>query len=267
TYLALETLANQLAATPGRRDIVWITSVMPNVWNDKIRCTGDWVDCALYVPHMAVTLAFDNVAVHPVTYTSNPNPDVSRDLEEMAILTGGSSHTAEDIRSVLKQVARDASTSYTIAYEIPPEALDAKFHKIRINVHRKGIKLRTRQRYFAYPDKTPEATKQHALLATDYQSTVDDPTIGLRASVKTGESGKPAHLDIHVDPADLLLREKGGHDTLTLLIADLGAGGPMGEPAMSNINVGLTPEQRPAEKEGIPISQEHAVNDSVQKLR
>jgi len=268
TYVALETLANQMTATPGRRDILWITGGMPIAVNDKIRCTGDWVDCALYVPHMAVTLAFDNVAVSPVMYTSNPNPDMTRDLEQMALLTGGSTYTAEDIRSVIKQVSRDASTSYAIAYDLPSDALDAKFHKIRITVRRKGIKIRSKQRYFAYPDKTPEATKQHALLATDYESPVDDPAIGLRAIVKPGEAGKPAHLDIHVNPADLLIPEKGGHDTLTILIADLGAGGPMGEPTMSNINVDLSPEQRTAAaKDGIPISQDHAINDSIQKLR
>src|SRR5258706_895867 len=50
TYVALETLANQLAPLPGRRDIVWITNGMPNVWNPKTPCNGDWVDCALYVP-------------------------------------------------------------------------------------------------------------------------------------------------------------------------------------------------------------------------
>ena len=57
TYVALETLANKLAPFPGRRDIVWITNGMPNVWNPKTPCNGDWVDCALYVPHLAVTLS------------------------------------------------------------------------------------------------------------------------------------------------------------------------------------------------------------------
>src|SRR5271166_304420 len=43
TYVALETLANKLAPFPGRRDIVWITNGMPNVWNPKTPCNGDWV--------------------------------------------------------------------------------------------------------------------------------------------------------------------------------------------------------------------------------
>ena len=269
TYVALETLANQLTGMTGRRDIVWITSGMPQAWNKRIQCNGDWVDCALYVNHMAVTLAFDNVSVNPVTYTSNPNPDVTRDLEQMCLLTGGSIFVADDIRSVLKQVDRDAA-SYSIIYALPPEALDSKFHKIRLTVGRKGVKLRARQRYFAFPDKTPETTKQHALLAGAFQSSFDDPAIGLRASIAAGEAGKPAKVQVRIDPTDLMLRENGGHfeDALTLLVSDVGAGGPIGEPALTNSNVSLSREDREsAAKNGIPISMEHPLGDLVQKVR
>jgi len=270
TYVALETLANQLTALTGRRDIIWITSGMPQAWNKRIQCNGDWVDCALYVNHMAVTLAFDNVSVNPVTYTSNPNPDVTRDLEQMGLLTGGTTYVADDIRSVLKQVDRDAANSYSIIYALPPEAFDSKFHKIRVTVNRKGVKLHVWQRYFAFPDKTPETTKQHALLAGAFQSTVDDPAIGLRASIAAGAAGKPARLQIRVDPADLMLHENGGHfeDTLSILVSDVGAGGPIGEPALTSSNVNLSREEREsAAKNGIPISMEHPLGDLVQKVR
>ena len=270
TYVALEALANQLTAIPGRRDIVWITSGVPQAWDKRVQCNGDWVDCALYVPHLAVTLALDNVAVSPVTYTSNPNPNVTRDLEQMGLLTGGATHIAEDIQSVLKQIAADAASSYSIVYALSPEDLDSKFHRIRIVAGRKGIKLRAKQRYYAYPDKTPEATKQHALLAGAFQSPTDDPSIGLRGDVAAGESAKPAQLRIRVDPADLLLREKSGHfeDSLTILVADVGANGPLGEPSLSNFNISLSQEERDkAAKDGIVISRDHAVKDSAQKLR
>lgn len=69
TFHQLEALAGQLALFPGRRDIVWITDGMQNVYNTKLPCNGDWVDCALYVPHLAVTLAQADVAVNPVSYS------------------------------------------------------------------------------------------------------------------------------------------------------------------------------------------------------
>jgi VWFA-related protein len=40
TYVALETLATQLAAVPGRRDVVWVTNGVPEVFNTKARATA-----------------------------------------------------------------------------------------------------------------------------------------------------------------------------------------------------------------------------------
>ena len=87
TYVALETLGNQLAARPGLRDIIWLTNVVPNVWNTKTTCNGDWVECALYVPHLSVTLDRDNVAVNPLSY--NPSPNLTQDMDMISGLTGG----------------------------------------------------------------------------------------------------------------------------------------------------------------------------------
>jgi VWFA-related protein len=271
TYVALETLANQLAPLPGRRDIIWITNGMPNVWNPKTPCSGDWVDCALYVPHLSVTLEKDNVAVNPVSYTSSPNPNMTRDLEQLAGLTGGWTYMSEDIGAVLKEMARDAASSYTICYDMPLDNWDSKFHKIKVTSERKGVKLRAAQRYYAFPDKRPETERQRIGLAGAYQSPYDYPDIGLRAAIAPGAgAGKALHLQIRIDPSDLMLHEDGGNFTgnLTLLVEDIGAAGPIGEPALSNSNIHLSREQRDAAmKEGIPIAQDHPINDSIQKVR
>ncbi len=271
TYVALETLANQLAPLPGRRDIVWITNGMPNVWNTKTPCNGDWVDCALYVPHLSVTLEKDNVAVDPVSYTSSPNPDTTRDLEQLAGLTGGWTYMSDDIGAVLKEVARDAVSSYTICYDLPLDNWDSKFHKIRVTSERKGVKLRAAQRYYAFPDRRPETERQHTALAGAYQSPYDYPDIGLRATIGSGaDAGKALHLQIRIDPSDLMLHEDGGNFTgnLTLLVEDIGPAGPIGEPALTNSSIHLTREQRDAAmKDGIPIAQDHPINNSIQKVR
>jgi VWFA-related protein len=269
TYVALETLANQLAVLPGRRDIVWITNGMPNVWNPKTPCNGDWVDCALYVPHLSVTLDRDNVAVDPVSYTSSPSPDMTRDLEQIAGLTGGWMYSREEIGSVLKQVAKDATASYSISYDPGADNWDGKFHKVRVALERKGIKLHAKQRYYALPDTRPGMARQQAALAAVYQRASDDPAIGLRAMLVAG-AGKTPQLQIRINPADLLLHEEGGVFTggVTLLVADVGAAGPIGDPVVSTFNVHLTREQHDAVlKEGLPIAQDHAVKDSIQKIR
>jgi VWFA-related protein len=269
TYVALETLGNQLAALPGRRDIIWNTSGMPNVWNPKTPCNGDWVDCALYVPHLAVTLDHDNVAVNPVTYTSSPSPDMTRDLEQIAGLTGGWMYSRDEILTVLKQVAKDAAASYSIYFDPGADNWDSKFHKVRVTVERKGIKLHSKQRYYAYPDRRPDVAKQQAVLAAAYQNPSDDPAIGLRGSI-LAEAGKTAQIQLRINPADLLLREEGGVFTgsAAVLLSDLGAAGPVDEPSLATLNVHLSREQRDAAmKEGLPFAQDHGLKESVLKVR
>lgn len=270
TYVALETLGNQLAALPGRRDIVWITSATPNVWNTKNPCGGDWIDCALYVPHLGVTLAAANIAVDPLTYSSSPSADLNRDLEMMAGLTGGWPYFAEDIRAVLTQVARDATHNASIYYDPSAENWDSKFHKVRVTTERKGIKLHVRQRYYALPDKRPDQEKQMPVLRGTFQSLVDDSSIGLRASITAGADGKAVKVQIKIDAADLLLREDGDNFSggVTFLIADMGSAGPVGDPMLNGLPIHLTREQHAvAMKDGFPIVQDHPVSDKVQKLR
>jgi len=271
TYVALETLGNQLAAFPGGRDIVWITNGIPNVWNPKLPCNGDWVECALYVPHLAVTLDRAKAVVDPLSFTSNPDPGMARDIEYMATLTGGKAFFHQEITGVLKQLAKSAATGYSIAYEPSPENWDNKFHKVKVTCERAGVKLQVKQRYYAYPDTRPAAGKQQAALAAAYHSAVDATEVGLRATVTpTAGNPKSLHLEIRIQPLDLLLREQLGRfgDVLTFVSADLGAAGPIGDPSISNFTLDLTREQRDtAIKEGLPIAVDHPINDAIQKIR
>jgi len=224
------------------------------------------VDCALYVPHLAVTLGAANTSVNPFSYTSSPSPAVTRDLEQIGLLSGGSSYFGDEIRSVLTQLARDAARSYSIYYDAPPENWDSKWHKIRVTTERKGLKLRVKQRYYAYPDERPDAAKRQPVLAAAFQAPYDDPSIGLRATVTPGADAKSVQVQFHIDPADLFLREEGDaySGAVIFLIADRGTTGPVGDPMLINYPVHLTRAQM---KEGIAITQTHAINDAIKNLR
>lgn len=220
TFHQLEVLATQLAVFPGRRDIIWITSGMQNAYNSKLPCSGDWVDCALYVPHLAVTLAQANVAVDPLSYSrdlstavgpmmtmdtkSNPgkdqltsvqdrngdtgmnNPqgaqgsDPALDLTQMARLTGGHAYFRQDIRATLNQLATNAAHTYEVAYAPSADNFDNKFHVIHVTCERPGVKLQLRERYYALPDSRPVADRMKAVLVAAFQSPGDFSEIGLR---------------------------------------------------------------------------------------
>jgi VWFA-related protein len=262
SYVALETIAKLLAALPGRSDIVWVTNDIPNVWGPKT-CSGDWIDCALYVPHLSVTLDQTGVQVHPLTYSSLLNPVFTRYMEEAASLTGGHAYFNDDIRAVMKQIDANASTTYAVAYA--PQSWDSKFHKVKVTCERKGVKLEARQRYYALPDTRPGPEKAQGTLVAAYQRASDVSEIGLRASVS---SPKPnmAHIEILVDPADLLLHESGGEYTgqLTVLLSARAAAGPQGDPTLDSQAVKLKREQL---KAGIPVVRDYPIDAATQKVR
>jgi len=315
TYHQLEVLAGQLANFPGRRDIVWITDGIQNVYNTKLPCNGDWVDCALYVPHLAVALPQANVTVNPVSYSRdlataiNPDfakmesvwtpaqsapkapanasdvygdmqprnvqgtqgPDPALDLAQMALLTGGRSFFRLEIRDVLKQAADDSANAFEIAYDPSAANWDNKFHRIRLTCERKGVKLFVRERYYALPDSRPPMDRMKGVLMAAFQSPSDTSEIGLRTKFAPLASGQPGvHLDIRINPADVVLREEGGKFTgaVYLLVSDRSASAPLGEPSVSSFNLELTPAQHEAVmKEGIPLSQDHPTTDATQQVR
>jgi len=270
TYKALEDLGSQLAGYPGRRDIVWITDGVQNVYNTKHPCNGDWVECALYVPHLAVTLEGESTAVNPLSYSRDLNPDVNRDLEQMALLSGGHAYFREDIRAVLKQISRNAVYSYSIAYDPSAANWDSKWHQIRITCERAGVKIQSRQRYYALPDSRPGADRMKGILIAAFQSPSDDAGIGLRTKISPAESGKGVHLEVRIKASDILLHEQGGKFTgaVYFLVSDRGASGTLGDPSVASYPFELTAAQHDAVmKEGIPLSQDHPTTDAVQQVR
>ena len=320
TFHQIEVLAKTLSKLPGRRDIVWITDGIPSVYDPRVPCSGDWVDCALYVPHLAVTLSQANVTVNPLSYSRDlrtavdpemehvrprvyavdlgglgtvemsQSPDIQSsgskvagsvphmqvqhpdlDLTQMALLTGGRTFFKTDVRSVLKEVAASDSSFYEIDYDPSAANWDSKFHRIRITCERKGVKLQARERYFALPDARPPEERVKAALMDVFQSPHDAPDIGIRSKIASLEGGKAGvHMDISIDPSDILLRAQGGEfsGAIYFLISDRGPSGPLGEPTVASFKLDFTPAQHDTIlREGIRLSQDHPTKDATQAVR
>jgi VWFA-related protein len=323
TFHQLEVLATAMAAVPGRRNILWITDSVQSVYNPKVPCTGDWVDCGLYVPHLAVTLAHDGVAVNVVSYDKDlsmkdyPDPGKWEDkwtpppfvdtanaamhdlgylnaqsaqggsgangrsggrgsgaalnLAQMALLTGGGIYFRQDIRAILERVrARDAN-AFEIAYDPSAANWDNKFHRVRVTCNRKGVRVQSRERYYALPDARTAAERMKAALMMALQSQGDDPAIGLRATrAPLPGGGHGVHLEMRASLSDVLIREEGGkfQGSFYVLISDRGAAGPLGEPTVLELNPALTAEQyQTAMEHGLPLVRDHPTGDAVHDIR
>jgi hypothetical protein len=68
------------------------------------------------------------------------------------------------------------------------------------------------------------------------------------------------HLQIRIDPTDLLLREQGGKyvGAIYCLISDRNPSGSLGEPAVLDLKPELTADQyKTVMKDGLPFEQDH----------
>lgn len=261
TFKALEDVANKLAFVPGRRDILWIANGLATETDPKlVGCTGDWVECALYVPHLAVTLAGDGVAVDPYVFIGNLSPDVNYNMDQMAQLTGGHYFSRQEISAVMKQIDQYGAGSYTMFYDPGADSWNNAWHRIHLTCERKGVKLQSRERYYAVTDSRTPVERMKAVLMAAFQSPTDFAEIGLRAKISPMAAGPGMHLEIRIDPSDLLLRAQGGKysGAIYCLISDRSATAPLGEPSVLDLKPELTADQyKMVMKEGLPFDQDH----------
>jgi VWFA-related protein len=250
TYVALETLTGQLAAFPGRRNIVWITNQLPTIWESHAtstawdpvdsyvnpmggigalsglhddrtgkvyaegdsRCKGDWMGCSLYLPHLTLALEKASIAVYPISLAGALDPNYARGMEEFANMTGGRSFVSKTVGAAIKQAADDGRAgSYVVAYAPPPEFWNGKYHHISVTSARKGVSIEAPQRYLASPDKRPDDVREQAALAMTFNTPFDVDNVGLRATVARAADQKSVRLTIHVSADDLVLAQQGDH--------------------------------------------------------
>jgi VWFA-related protein len=274
TYVTLETLAKDLSAFPGHREIVWVTDGVPQVYQEK-NCTGDWFgDCALYVPHLSLKLAQADVAVYPVTYTGSPDANTQRDTDNFAASTGGRTFVGTDMAELLAQIGSEEKGEYTLAYQPDPGNWDQKFHKIKTTCDRKGVKIQTKNRYFALPtpeQKPPAAKNEDDALITALTNPADVPDIGLRVAMSPVAGRKAVHFAIHIDAGDLQLKQQGANfqDDISILFADFSSPGNLkSPPTPQDLQLTMTPAQHDRVlKEGLGFEVDHAVDPTIKQVR
>jgi VWFA-related protein len=271
TFKAFEDLANTLALFPGRRDILWISNGLTTVDDPKLESSsGDWVERALYVPHLAVTLANAGVAVDPYVFIGNVNADVNYNMDQMALLTGGHFYSRQDVKTVLNQVAQDAAGSYTLMYDPGSDNWNNKWHRLHITCERKGVRLQLRERYYAVADARTPVERNKAGLMAAYQSPGDFAAIGLHVKFVPLDGQAGVHLEIRIDPADLQLHQQGGKysGALYCLVSDRNGPAPLGEPSVMDLKPELTADQyKSALKDGLPLNQDHPISDATRQVR
>jgi VWFA-related protein len=201
TMAALEAIAAHVANFPGRKNLVWLTANLP--------FSG---------AAMAQVLSPANIAVYPVDARGllNRSPMVLADIpgtadaddvsgasghmdnmpaqssqpigittmQELADETGGQAFVnTNDVTGAIRKAVEDSAVTYTLGFYIDRDALDGKFHAIKLEVRGKGLTVRYPKGYFAFPDTAATKNENSTRLVTEVESPIESSAIPLQATI------------------------------------------------------------------------------------
>ena len=234
TYGALDALAARLADSPGRKSLIWISHGMPISIGPRSTGIGE-IDYTPLLQRLTATLDRANVAVYPVRQPGSlapgsPAPGANdgpssgmastETLEQFAGLTGGRAYGTVDVAGAIAQAASDARMSYLIAFDPPLDKWDGKYHKLRVVSSRKGVRLQTKQGYYAFAADAHDGNQEKAAIDAAMLSPFDLAEIGLYAQLKpSGRGPHSINLEARVDAADVVLAQTGDRFAGQLAVA------------------------------------------------
>jgi len=208
TFQSLSRFALDLATIPGRKNLVWITHgvprVVPGITED------DMIDLAPQLRQLSETFVQSNISVYPVAQSAAGAGAALgyswEALQMLAELTGGRLYPSDNIETALAEAQAGTQGSYVVGYYPRRQNADGKYHKLRVTCARKGLRLQTKQGYWAIPNRVSPDSREQAALAGAAGGPFDDPGIGLRASLSVSQAPRlSAHLKIQMDPLELLV--------------------------------------------------------------
>jgi VWFA-related protein len=277
TFGSLAAISSRLAAIPGRKNLIWITRGIPISIGPRESYTGTFEDFSGVVQSFAASLERSEIAVYPVDLSPpgmDPVADASTGrggvpsaaaglgsadtLQQFADITGGKAYLNQDVKGAIVQATGDARMSYQLAYYPTPQAFDGKYHKIKVVCTRKGIRVNSKNGYYASNDLLISRTQQEAVLDTAITSQFDASQIGLNVVVTPSKKFySSVHFEMAIDPGTAV-EPDGGKFLITLM--DLHADGKNG--VSPSVALDYKPGAGP-----IPFTQERTVDGTVSKVR
>lgn len=284
TYRALGVLAARLGAVPGRKNIVWITHGIPIMLGPGTTVTGEAWDYTPFLRELSDRLDRANVAIYPVqqvppgmampgTPEAQHSGLGSEDtLQEFAKYTGGRAKDAQlNIGAAIKAAMNDVRTSYQLAFAPSKEQWDGKFHKLRVTCARKGVRIQTKEGYYAFSAQSPNAIPAKEALETALGAQFDSPEIGITTRISPSDKlAKAVHFRIRIEPADVLLKHEGVEYTAQLQVqmAAFTADDHASQTAIVPVSWQCPEAERDkAMQEGILMQKEMTLPDGIQKVR
>jgi len=183
--LSLQALAEHLALVPGRKSVYMVTQGFPaRLMQGMGQFAWDKTLSALNDANVAVnTVDSRGLMTCARCKPQDPMNGTITAMRQIAEATGGTAWFGRnDLDTAMADGMAAARVSYTLAFYLPDNERDNKFHALKVKADRPGAQLSYRQGYYAGdtdlpPDKT---TKE---LEASLLNQVDANGVGITASV------------------------------------------------------------------------------------
>jgi hypothetical protein len=188
----------------------------------------------------------------------------------MAEQTGGRAFTERnDLDTAIRQAVRDMSATYTLSFQPSHDEWDGSFRQLRVQVARKGLKLRHRPGYVAAQEGSADTRDAEAVFVEAVDNPLDSTGLGL--TVTADEPGASGHkLHIRVDGQGITLepaqdRWKG---QLLLSLVPLAVENGVAQPEVQKVSIDLSRERYDeVMKNGTVFDRDVAARDAASGTR
>jgi len=176
-FNAMSFLAENLAAYPGRKNLIWVSEGFPlNLFPDAVM--GDGVvaieDFSPIMEKIADDLMAAQVAVYPISAAGvslNSQFTAHAAMAGLAERTGGKTFfNRNDIDTGVRTSLDDGATYYTLEYYPSNKNWDQKFRHIQVKTSRSGLKLQHRDGYYGI---SPNASYGESIVAQQFSDALN----------------------------------------------------------------------------------------------
>ena len=282
TSAALWAVANRLSGFPGRKNLVWVSSAFPVT--QEIAQILSKAGVAVYPVDAAGLVVYGSERHEGPYIDEDSTPGVVGNLgdregpapamETLAERTGGRAfYNSNDLQGAIRQAIDDSRLTYTIGFYPANTEWDGKFHKMKVEVRRPGVRIHTRLGYYAVDDTTEsEAERRAAELREADRAPLDATGIGFTVTADSSgpSGGNSALLRINISRQDVWLDSKDGHwnGAIEILYAQHAADGRLVAAWKDKLSLALTPEiYKRAEQDGITLTKQLALKPGINELR
>jgi VWFA-related protein len=150
-----------------------------------------------------------------ITGSLQREQDLAQDsLRTFADRTGGFAVIHQnDVSLSFDRIIKENSSYYLLGYQSPDRARNGRFHRVSVRVLRPGLRVRTRDGYYAPDDRVRPAPATLDPVREILQSPTPIAGLPMRATasvVRGGIMGHVVHLTVEVSGRDLALRPEAG---------------------------------------------------------